>query len=79
MYGVRKNTTISREIEDLDDFGNCRVDNIRLNQRETLIEFPGVVCREWRAKSDERYFRLDERDSSYRECQVTAEEEVLHG
>jgi hypothetical protein len=78
LYGARKDTTISREIEELEDYHGHRVSPIMLNTRDTIIEFPGVVFREWRTKSSQHYLRLDETYGSERECQVTAEEEVLH-
>jgi len=81
MVGVGKNTTLSREIEDLqerDDLG-FPLSNIELYRLETVIEFPGIVFREWRATSDEYYVRAGEDVPSYRECHVTAEEEALHG
>jgi hypothetical protein len=73
LYGVRKGTTISREIEELEDDGH-RVSPLMLNTTDTIIEFPGVVFREWRV----RYAPPGETYGSYREFQVTADEEALH-
>ena len=52
---------------------------IELDWIDTVIEFPGVIFREWRAISDKCYVRSNDSTVSYRECQVTAEEEALHG
>jgi hypothetical protein len=79
LLGVKKDTTISREIEYLEDNGGFRLGKTELDWVETVIEFPGVVFREWRAVSREHYFRSGENYPSYREYQVTAEEEALHG
>jgi hypothetical protein len=83
LLGLRNDTTLSRDMEELAEHSGgsmgCRPGKAELNTVETVIEFPGLVFREWRAKSDECYVRLDERIRSYRESQVTAEEEVLHG
>jgi hypothetical protein len=79
LVGLHKDTTISREIENLIDYGSLSPGRMQLDQSETVIEFPGVVFREWRAVSDESYVRCGESILSYRQCQVTAEEEALHG
>jgi hypothetical protein len=79
LVRVQKDTTISREIEHLKDYGGFRLAKIELNRVETVIEFPGFVFREWRAESGECYFRSGGDHLSYRECQVTAEEEAVHG
>jgi hypothetical protein len=79
LVGLQKNTTISREIEDLTDCGGLWPDKTQLDRVGTVIEFPGVVFQEWRTVSGDYYVRSGEKVLSYRECQVTAEEEALHG
>lgn len=69
LVGLHKDTTISREIEDLIEFSDVFPGRMQLAHLETVIEFPSVVFREWRAESD--YL-------SERQYQVTAEE-ALHG
>ena len=82
LAGERRNTTINRELERLQNYGDGASrwpDKIELDWIDTVIEFPGVIFREWRAISDKCYVRSNDSTVSYRECQVTAEEEALHG
>jgi len=80
MVGVRKNTTLSREIENLQEQeSGSPLSIVKLHRLGTVIRFPGIVFQEWRATSDEYYVCTGGDVSSYRECQVTAEEEALHG
>lgn len=52
----------------------CRPGKAELNTVKTLIKFPNVVFREWRAKSRGYFVSLNSE-----EYQVFAEEEALHG
>ena len=82
LVGEEKDTTINRELERLQNYGDGASrwpDKIELDWIDTVIEFPGVIFREWRAISDKCYARSNDSTVSYRECQVTAEEEALHG
>jgi hypothetical protein len=79
MIGVHKGTTLSRKMKELEEYPGGRVGEISLNTVKTIIEFPNVVFREWRAKSGEYHRRSGDELPWALECQVTAEEEVLHG
>jgi hypothetical protein len=82
LAGEKKDTTINRGLERLQnhcDGASCRADKIELDRIDTVIEFPIVIFREWTTISDECYVRSNDNTVSYRECQVTAEEEALHG
>lgn len=82
MVGLRQDTTLRREIEDLqersDDELGCWMGKITLDWNESFISFPGEVFRKRRARSDVSYVRSGENFLSCRGYQMAAKEEVLH-